>query len=241
LRLVGEISEINRYPVKSFAGESLQASIIEPYGLYGDRIHAFIDGKGKGWDSFITARTIPDMLAYKAELIGEGAANEFPKVYITSPDGQVFNWDEALLEDIQKCTSTPMSMMSYTTQTPELMAVDTGSILIISDATLRHLEKIWGKPLDKRRFRANLIVSLYDNAFDESMWIGKRLLLGGAELQVDIHCKRCSMITMDPDTLERDSSLLKKVNEEMNLNFGVYASVKRTGSIRVGEKVYVVN
>jgi uncharacterized protein YcbX len=40
---IGEIIQINRYPVKSFAGESLTTSKIEAYGVYGDRSHAFID------------------------------------------------------------------------------------------------------------------------------------------------------------------------------------------------------
>jgi uncharacterized protein YcbX len=98
-----------------------------------------------------------------------------------------------------------------------------------------------GKRLDKRRLRANIIVSLDENTFNESDWIGKRLLVGSAELQIDIYCERCSMITIDPNILERDTSLLKKVNEEMNLNFGVYASVNRTGQIQVGDKVYLVD
>lgn len=72
-------------------------------------------------------------------------------------------------------------------------------------------------------------------------WIGKRLRVGSAELQIDSHCERCSIITLDPDTLERDRLLLKKVNEEMNLRFGVYASIKKTGQIHVGDKVYLID
>lgn len=47
------------------------------------------------------------------------------------------------------------------------------------------------------------------------------------------------MITIDPDTYERDASILKKVNEEMNLNFGVYASVVEIGHACVGDMVYI--
>lgn len=137
-----------------------------------------------------------------------------------------------------------MSMMSYRAPNPEnpgLMSVDSASVLITTDATLQKLETIWGSRLDKRRFRANLIVSLDEKTFNESNWIGKRLSVGSAELQVDMSCERCSIITIDPDTLERDPTLLKIVNEEMDLNFGVYASVKRTGHTQVGDKVYLVS
>ncbi|MDB5055432.1 MAG: hypothetical protein JWM44_3482 [Bacilli bacterium] len=238
---IGEISEINRYPVKSFAGERLETSKIETYGLYGDRCHAFIDETEEGWERYFTARHTPNMLGYKAKLIGEGSEDKFPTLSVTSPDGRVFNWNEDLLAETQAYSKKKLSMIDYKPSTLDLLAVDTGSILIITDTTLQKLEAIWGKRLDKRRFRANLLVSVDGNSFNESDWIGKRLSVGSVELQVDIYCERCSMITIDPDTLEYDTSLLKKVKEEMNLNFGVYASVKKTGQINVGEKVYLVD
>ncbi|MFC5407669.1 MOSC domain-containing protein [Cohnella soli] len=122
---------------------------------------------------------------------------------------------------------------------PNLMSVDLASILIITDSSLRRLESIWGKKLDKRRFRANIIVSLDENTFDETAWIGKQLSFGDAELKVESYCERCSIITLDPDTFERDATLLKKVNEQMNLCFGLYASVIKPGQIRIGQKVYL--
>lgn len=237
---IGNISEINRYPVKSLAGESLETISIESYGLYGDRCHAFIDETKEGWDSFFTARDIPSMLSYKAKLIGESSEDEFPKVNVTSPDGRIFNWNEDLLDEMQIYSKRKMSMLTYKTQHPDLMAVDMASILIITDTTVRKLEAIWGKRVDNRRFRANLVMSLDESSLNEGDWIGKRLLVGSTELQIDSYCDRCSMITIEPDTLEKDISLLKKVNEEMDLNFGVYASVKKTGQMNVGEKVYLM-
>jgi uncharacterized protein YcbX len=235
--IVGEIIEIIRYPVKSFAGESLETCIIDTYGLYGDRFCAFYDESKEGWESFFTARDIPDMLAYKAKLVDAG-------VSVTSPDGRTFSWNEDLLDEIQRYSKRKMSMMSFKEphpEDPDLMAVDLASVQIITDATLRKLEAIWGNRLDKRRFRANLVVSLDESTINEGDWIGKRLSVGSAELQVDTFCERCSMITIDPDTLERDTSLLMKVNSDMNLNFGVYASVKRTGQIHNGDKLYLLD
>lgn len=241
LRSLGEISEINRFPVKSFAGESLQTSNFEKSGLYGDRYFAFIDETKEGWDRFITAREFPNMLAYKAKIIGEDHEDGVPELVVTSPDGRIFNWNEELLDEIQRYSPKRMSMRCYKTQNADLMAVDSGSILIVTDTTLRKLEEIWGKRLDSRRFRANLVVTLDENAINEGNWIGKRIRLGSTELQINSYCERCSMTTIDPDTLERDVSLLKKINEEMNLNFGVYASVIKSGPIHVGEKVYLVD
>ncbi|MBD0382885.1 MOSC domain-containing protein [Paenibacillus sedimenti] len=233
--LVGQISEINRYPVKSFAGESVETCTINTYGLYGDRFCAFVDETKEGWDSFITARDIPNMLAYKAKLIDKG-------VSVTSPNGLTFSWNEELLDEIQRYSKRKISMTNYKAPNPEnpgLMSVDLASVLIITDSSLHKLEAMWGKNLDKQRFRANLIVSIDENTFNENDWIGKQISIGDTKLQIESYCERCSIITIDPDTLVRDTSLLKKVNEQMNLCFGLYASVKNPGQIHVGQKVYL--
>ena len=238
---LGEIEQIWRYPVKSFAGERLESCRIETYGLYGDRSHAFIDETKEGWSRYFFARQIPVMLRYRARLIGEGTEREFPPVEIMAPDGRTLGWDERLLRDMQAHSRQNMSMIRYGPLHPDLLAVDAGSLLIVTDASLRKLEHLWGKKPDPRRFRANVVVSLAENALTENGWIGKRLRMGDAELQVDDWCERCKMIAIDPDTLEYDASLLKTVHEEMDGRFGVYASVKKTGPIRVGDQVYVVD
>jgi len=239
LMAIGTIRALYRYPVKSFAGESVQASVIERYGLYGDRSHAFVDETKEGWDSFYTARKLPKMLGYKAKLVGEYSGVQTPEISIEAPDGRLFQWNEALLEEIQPYAKQKLSMKSYDPQSSELMGVDAASILIITNTTLLQLEELWGKKLDHRRFRANVVVTLDDDSQDEGNWIGKRLIMGNTELQVDEYCERCSMITIDPDTLERDSSLIKKVNEEMNLRFGMYAAVIQPGEVKIGDRLYL--
>ncbi|MGO4546089.1 MOSC domain-containing protein [Paenibacillus sp. 2TAB23] len=237
---IGEISSINRYPVKSLAGESLASCHIDTYGLAGDRCYAFYDETKEGWDSFITARNIPAMLAYRAELDEESMGSDHPTIRVTSPEGEIYKWDESLLVEMQKHAKNKMLMRSYPATSPELKAVDEGSILIITSTSLQKLEAIWGKELDPRRFRANLVVAVEDSGLGEEEWIGKRLSIGSAELQIDKYCDRCSMVTLDPDSLERDASLLRKINEEMNLNFGVYASVQKTGVIQAGDQVRLI-
>lgn len=116
MKLVGEISEINRYPVKSFAGESLDTCKINTYGLYGDRYCAFYDETMEGWESFFTARDIPNMLTYKAKLVDEG-------ISITSPDGQTLSWNEDLLDEIQRYSKRKLSMMSYKAPNPEILTL----------------------------------------------------------------------------------------------------------------------
>lgn len=236
---VGEIQAINRYPVKSFAGEELEACQIESYGVQGDRYCSFYDDTKENWWRYITARKIPDMLTYQAQYI-EG------DIRVTAADGRSFGWDKELLNEIQSLTSTRISMSAFKSphpepQHPQLLSVDGASILLVTDKSLKKLEALWGQSVDQRRFRGNFVVAVSEDSLGEEDWIGRRLSIGGAELQVDSYCDRCVMITMNPDTLEKDSSLLKQVNKEFNLNFGVYASVIRTGEIRLGDKVVLLD
>ncbi|MBO9605380.1 MAG: MOSC domain-containing protein [Paenibacillaceae bacterium] len=229
---IGTIEDIRRYPVKSFAGERLAACDIEPYGLSGDRFYAFHDGQGAGWNSYITARDVPAMLGYGAQLDEDGG------VRVTAPDGRRFGWDSALAEELQAQTRRRVHLTSGPApEEPERMAVDQGSILLIADTDLRRLEAAWGKPVDPRRFRANLLVRLDAGAGGAQDWLGRRLTVGRVRLRVDESCERCTVITLDPDTRERDASLLRAVNDTMALTFGVYASVVMPGPVRLGDEV----
>jgi uncharacterized protein len=237
---IGHVLEIYRYPVKSMAGESLSEGRIEAYGLFGDRSHAFIDESKQGWDRFITARDIPGLLDYRARFLGDGSNGEFPRLTVTARDGTQLEWNERLLEEIQTSSSRNITMLRYPPDSAGLLGVDAGSLLIISDKSLKKLEQAWGKQLDRRRFRANVVLALADDSIRESDWIGKQLLIGHVRLKVDEPCERCSMITIDPDTIEKDPSLLKTVVKEMDACFGVYASVLQTGHFVTGDPVYFV-
>lgn len=239
-RSIGEVTHITRYPVKSMAGESLNRTAVASYGLYGDRSHAFVDPAKQGWERYITARQIPELLGYKPVFLDEGPTDEFPRLHLTSPDGRVFEWDEFLLHDVQRFTKRTVSMIRHRPDSDDLLAVDTGAILIITDRSLRKLERLTGREIDPRRFRANLIVSLHDETTeDETDWIGSKLTIGGCQLEVVEPCERCSVITLNPDSFERDVHILKQVHEQMNLIFGVYVSVSAVGDVCIGDKVYI--
>ena len=94
--------------------------------------------------------------------------------------------------------------------------------------------------MDQRRFRGNFVLTLADGAPSEEDWLGRTLAIGDVRLRVDSRCERCVMITMDPVTRAKDPSLLRQVNQAFDNHFGVYASVVRTGPIRVGDRVVMV-
>ncbi len=95
---------------------------------------------------------------------------------------------------------------------------------------------------DARRFRPNLIVDApeSDDPFPENLWVGQTLEIGDAQIRVDTECPRCVMITRPFADLPEDRSVLRRVVRDANQNLGVYATVTRPGTVRVGDEVRVL-
>ncbi len=70
--------------------------------------------------------------------------------------------------------------------------------------------------------------------------MGSRLRLGSVELDVVDRCERCVMTTIDPDTLEIDPDVLRRINNEFGTYMGVLCEVATAGELHVGDAVEVV-
>ena len=116
---------------------------------------------------------------------------------------------------------------------------DAFPLLLLSDASLRHLQQLApASRVDVRRFRPNFVIATEgDDAFPECAWAGKRLRLGEVVLQVEIPCPRCVMITHGFDDLPKDPGLMRTVVREAGGSVGVYASVAEPGPVRIGDAV----
>jgi uncharacterized protein len=241
--LVGHIKEIIRHPIKSFRGESIQQSKIMTYGLYGDRSHAYLDDTKNG--NFLTITQYNEMVKYKSRFVGEETMEEYPKVEVMTPEGKVFDWDDQeLINEMETKSKRKISTRKYTPSHVPIGPIAVEHILLATDASLNKLQELWGKDeVDSRRFRPNLFLSLKDKVpFIEEEWIGKRIKIGNeVEIEFVGHCKRCMIITVNPENAERDSSLHKTVIKERSNNFGVYASVIKTGDIYVGDEVQLLD
>ncbi|MFK9115571.1 MOSC domain-containing protein [Peribacillus frigoritolerans] len=236
--LVGHIQEITRHPVKSFTGEQVQKTKVMDYGLYGDRSHAFKGKNGK----FLTITQVPEMVRYQAAFSGEEALDQYPEIQVKTPSGNFLTWGEgAFQQEMERLLKQEAEPVVYHPAHIPLGAIEEENILLVSDASIGELTKLWGKELDGRRFRQNLIISLVNKTpFLEEQWFGKRILIGNeVELEIKRHCERCMIITVDPSDSHRDPSLLKTVVKERENHFGVYASVMQIGEIRVGDQVFL--
>ncbi len=95
--------------------------------------------------------------------------------------------------------------------------------------------------VDRRRFRANVIVETDDGRpFVEADWPGHRIALGHeAIVDVLVGTERCAITTYDPDTLDRNTEVVVAIARERENMFGVYCRVVRGGWVQVGDRVTI--
>ena len=107
----------------------------------------------------------------------------------------------------------------------------------------RKLGEETGTTVDKRRFRANVYLDLTSSeGFAEDEFVGRSLRIGSkVVLSVLERDPRCMMITLDPDTAEKEPALLKKVAQAHSGMAGVYGAVLVEGTLRKGDSVELLN
>jgi uncharacterized protein len=236
---IGQIKGIFRYPVKSMAGVPLDHVGLGWHGLNGDRRFAFrrlADESGFPW---LTASRLPQLLLYKP--IGQAEVDKDLSTHVRTPDGAELKLQsEELQNEISQRHGSPVELMQL-----KHGIFDDATVSLINVATIREVEREADRRLDILRFRPNLVIES-DGAepFAEDQWVGKTLRFGteenGPAVSITLRDLRCVMINLDPETAEADSSVMKAA-VRLNANYaGVYATVIRSGELRIDQKVYLV-
>jgi uncharacterized protein YcbX len=119
---------------------------------------------------------------------------------------------------------------------------DAHPIHLITTRTLETLARVApGPDWDPRRFRANLLVATSTGGdYPELAWIGRKVRVGGAVLEIVTGCPRCVMVTQAADELPADPRVMRALVRETSHTAGVYASVVDAGEIREGDGVEVL-
>lgn len=143
------VAELWRYPVKSLAGERLDAAELTPTGIPGDRIVQVYDAQGR----VVTARTTPGLLGLRATL---GATGE-PLV-----DGMVWT-APAVGRAIERIAGAGARLV----HDDGLQRFDVLPLLVATNGAIDALG------LDRRRFRPNILIAGVDG-LAERQWPGRR-------------------------------------------------------------------
>lgn len=222
----GIVADLWRFPVKSFGGERLRRAFVGPFGLIGDRRYAIDAGDGP-----LTARRTPKLLGFCAGY-GEGQAAE--RATVTLPDGEVAPvGDERLLAAVGQAIGADVSVVDS-----PMGIFDAAPLHLLGEPSIAALGDAAGMELDRRRFRANILVEPDSGEpFAEDAWIGERLAIGDAVVEVVVNTERCAVTTFDPDTGERHPDVLRALATTRENLFGIYARVVRPGWIATGDPI----
>lgn len=235
---IGHVEAIFRYPVKSMSGERLENANLGWYGLDGDRRLAFRrmnDHSGMPW---LTASRLPDLLLYAPQFSGD-AAQEVP-THIRTPGGEEMPvFGEDLAAEIGNRCGAPVQMMQL-----RHGIFDEACISVITSDTVREIGRLAGRSLDIRRFRANIVVRLFQSApFQEDKWLGGVLLFGegldAPAINVTMRDERCGMVNLDPDSAKPAPEVMKAIVRVNENNAGIYGAVTRIGQLEVGQTVFL--
>ena len=221
---MASVKEIWRYPVKSMAGERLEACVITDHGVLGDRRWAFIDRSANRDGKWFNIKQHASLMTYRARLTDEG-------LEVVAPDGRRVALDRDLVRRFEKESGRPIELREL-----EGWNFDDSHVLIVNLGSVEAFSLEAGVPIDARRFRANLYVDGLEPE-EELRWLGRVIRAGEAELEVTDRCERCKVITMDPDTTEATPDLLRLLVELHDERFGVYCRVVKPGRVVVGNFV----
>ena len=264
MAVVGRVESLWRYPVKSMRGEELPEAFLGFAGVYGDRVYAFRSPAAQKGFPYHTGREQEQMLLFRpafrhpermarppnlpeAEAIAPGATPVYPDpadlaLDVGTPSGEVLAIDDPRLLGMLGDGGAPGGG-ALTLHRSDRAMTDCRPVSLFSVQTARRLGEEVGREVDKRRFRANLYLDLGEaRGFAEDALVGHRPRIGEkAVVAVTDRDPRCKMVTLDPDTAERNPEVLRTINRAHANKAGVYGAVLVEGTVRPGDEIAVID
>jgi MOSC domain-containing protein len=229
MTVVGRVAELFRYPVKSMRAEQLDAVDISWQGLAGDRRWAFI-GDSNAYSGFpwLTIRERPEMVLYRPRFV-EPDRPDASQTLVRTPSGNEFDVAEpALARELGPGVRVIKQSRGV---------FDTMPLSLLSTQTVSALGRLVGAELRPVRFRPNIVVDADSDDFPEDSWVGRILRVGTLRMRVDQRDTRCVMVTIDPDTLQRNPEVLRAITLHRDAKLGVYGSTVEPGRVAMGDPV----
>jgi uncharacterized protein len=265
-----KLTAIHLFPIKSVAAHSVSKAEVQPRGLKYDRRWMIVDNNGKFITGRqLPAMVLITALADDAGLILH--APTMPELRVNTPDvsarGMLVNvWGDqvnaALADDeahawLSRFLNTEVRLVfmdevserrvelepPHVAATHDLSFADGYPLLLISEASLLHLNQKLTAPISMLRFRPNLVVSAHQPHIEDS-W--KHIRIGAVEFDVIKTCTRCVFTTVDPVTGQKDSTgeplaTLKTYRRSAEgIIFGMNLIARNQGLIHIGDTLTVL-
>ncbi|TCP40452.1 MOSC domain-containing protein [Rhodovulum marinum] len=247
--MTARLAQIWRHPIKGHGAEALQAVTLEtgrtmPWDRTWAVAHEAARTDGTTWApcaNFSRGAKAPELMAIMARL--DKAAET---VTLTHPDRPEITFSpeteaDRFLDWVAPLMPADRAASARIVRAPGRGMTDSDfpSVSLLGLASLRALSDAVGRDLDPRRFRGNFWIEGLA-PWAEFDWIGRRIRLGEAELEVRERIGRCMATTVDPETGKRDTDTLGALERHWgHTDLGVYAEVIRGGRVTLGDEVTV--
>jgi uncharacterized protein YcbX len=256
--MTARVAWIHVAPVKGLAIEERGEIVLERYGAHDNRRFYVVNDEGamtnskklgalgrvrSQWDEesdslalrFPDGRTISGTVALGAPHTSSFYGRPVAGRIVEGP------WADALSE----FTGRSLRLVRSDEPGAALDRSGNGGISLLSAAALDALQRAAGvdEPVDPRRFRMLFGVAGV-SAHEEDMWIGKRVEIGDALVEVKGNVGRCVITKQNPKTAERDLDTLGAImayrgecDTTEPIPFGVWGCVLRPGRVRLGDSL----
>lgn len=265
-----QIKELWVYPVKSLAGTTVEKAALAKRGFVDDRRWMLVDENGR----FISQRQHAHLARWKASVQGDDLLFQHldtgEKLLVNAARAEegslveVEVWNDRFAARLVEsaipaglpvalgmdCRLVYLAKDSYRPLDPryaqgkeEVSFADGYPYLIANQSSLEALSAEVGEELHMRRFRPNIVLE-GAAAFAEDDW--SELRIGTQDFRLPKPCARCIVITIDPDTTNKNPAVFRTLAEmhsqDKKVLFGMNAcwEGKSNASLKVGEAVSVI-
>ena len=249
---MGQVEALWRHPIKGHGREALsELTLTEGQTIPWDRrwavAHEAAKADGSEWApcaNFSRGSKVAALMAINAR-----SHEETGQITLSHPDRPDLCFDpdqeagaQAFLDWVRPLMPADRAQSARIVRADGRGMTDTDypSVSLINLASNEVLSQTMGQDISPLRWRCNIHTSGFA-PWAEFDWIGKALRVGAAHLAIREPILRCLATTANPDTGQRDADTLGALNAHWgHQDFGVYAEVIQSGTIRTGDTIEVL-
>ena len=255
--LIGQIEQLWMFPVKSFAGVSVDEMSLSDGGPVGDRSWGVYDTTS---DVVLSAKRVGALLYASVDgdvitlptgasgRLGDSPLDHALSEWLGRPVRMVHVDEQPSLRQEMHQDNEDEHSLVLRWRTPRGRYVDLFPLHLMAKASLHrlavaHPDLDW----DVRRFRPNMVFS---TEVPEEEWLGRRLRIGPVEIAVpDQLTERCVMTTRSQPSLSEQRSTLRTIARtrrgyegpltagSAGAQLGCYGEVVVAGTVHIGDSV----
>src|SRR3954471_14297126 len=212
------VAELWRYPVKSLRGERLKAVDIGENGVEGDRLVHVRQQSGR----VVAGRFRPRLRGRQGSLGEDG-----------EPTIDGLPWTSAAARELVRAAAGPSVELIRTTGVDHGDRYDVLPLTVVTESMVQEVG------VDRRRFRPNIVIAGAEG-LEETEWPGYGLRAGNVLIGVRNRRARCVMTTFDPDSLEQDPGVLRRIYGAFGGEVALDCWVFEPGRITEGDAAELV-